>query len=217
MPKQFRLLRGRPVLWWSLKAFREENPETRLILVLPEDFISWWKDLFSSLPEEDRIEHEVTSGGPSRGESVKNGLALIPDGNPGEESLVAIHDAARPMVDSRLISLGWDTARQYGAGIPVAPVVDSLRLMRPDGLTEAVNRDQYRAVQTPQVFKTSVIKAAYEKAGDKTFTDDAAVAENAGQYIACFEGSPDNMKITNPTDLAITEVLMEWRNVDGIE
>lgn len=203
IPKQFRSLCGRPVLWWSMKAFHDEDTHTRLIIVLPEDFIDLWNDFFSSLPETDRFDHEVVAGGSSRTQSVKNGLALVDD----PDSLVAIHDGARPLLTDAIIKDGWSKAQSYGAAIPSVPVTDSLRHVSDEG-NSAVDRSEFVAVQTPQVFKTSILKEAYLKAGDTIFTDDAAVVENAGHKVALFPGSPDNIKITNPKDLAIAAVIM---------
>lgn len=203
MPKQFRNLCGRPVLWWSMKAFHEENPSTHQILVLPEEFISLWNDFFSSLPEAERYPHQVVAGGSTRSESVKNGLSLIDEC----DSLVAVHDGARPLVTQCLIAKGWEKANKDGAAIPVVAVTDSLRVLKNSG-SENVDRSQYVAVQTPQVFKTGLLKEAYTKTGDKTFTDDASVVENYGKPVALFEGDPDNFKITNPKDMAIATVLM---------
>ena len=99
IPKQFRSLCGRPVLWWSMKAFHDEDAGTRLIVVLPQDFITLWNDFFSSLPEKERFAHEIVAGGASRSESVRNGLSLVED----KESLVAVHYGARPLVSREII------------------------------------------------------------------------------------------------------------------
>lgn len=203
IPKQFRSLCGRPVLWWSIKAFHSENPDTQIVLVLPENFISLWTDFFSTLPEKDRFDHYVTTGGENRSESVKKGLALIDDDN----SLVAIHDGARPLVTTALISAGWNLAKEKGAAIPVVPVTDSLRKITGNE-NKSVDRNEYVAVQTPQVFLTSLIKEAYRQAGDYIFNDEAAVVENAGHAISLFDGNIENIKITNPKDLAIASLLM---------
>lgn len=203
IPKQFRSLCGRPVLWWSMKAFKDEDPATHLILVLPEEFVSLWNDFFLTLPEEERFHHEIAKGGKTRGESVQNGLSLVDD-----DSIVAIHDAARPLVSPLIISSGWDKLKNEVAVIPAVPVTDSLRFIKNTEESEGVNRDLYVAVQTPQIFKTSLLKEAYKEAGDKVFSDDAAVMENAGYHVALYPGSYDNMKITNPKDMAIASVLM---------
>ena len=203
IPKQFRSLCGRPVLWWSMNAFKEEDPDTRLVLVLPQEFISLWKDFFSTLPAKERFDHEIAVGGKTRGESVINGLSLVTD-----DSYVAVHDGARPLVSPQTISMGWEKVKETNAVIPVVSVTDSLRYLFNPQESESVNREMYVAVQTPQIFKTSLLKEAYKKAGDSVFTDDAAVMENAGHHIALIQGSYDNIKITNPKDMAIAKVLM---------
>ncbi|MCH5235674.1 MAG: 2-C-methyl-D-erythritol 4-phosphate cytidylyltransferase [Muribaculaceae bacterium] len=203
IPKQFRSLCGRPVLWWSMKAFKEEDPDTRLVLVLPEEFISLWKDFYSTLPESERYEYEIAKGGKTRGESVKNGLSLVE-----EDTYVAIHDGARPLVSPATISSGWEKVKEEAAAIPVVSVTDSLRFLVNNTDSESVNRDSYVAVQTPQMFKTSLLKNAYDIAGDRVFTDDAAVMENAGHKVSLYPGSYDNIKITNPKDMAIATLLM---------
>lgn len=203
IPKQFRTLCGKPVLWWSMKAFHDQDPDTKLIVVLPQEFIEHWSDLYNTLPKADQFDHSITSGGVSRSESVTNGLALVDT----EDSLVAIHDGARPLIDVSIIAKGWEEAGRNGGAIPVVAVTDSLRKLTSNG-SESVNRSEYVAVQTPQVFKTSLLKAAYDKSEGQIFTDDAAVMENAGNTVSLFEGSPDNIKITNPKDLAIAAVIM---------
>ncbi|MCH5223324.1 MAG: 2-C-methyl-D-erythritol 4-phosphate cytidylyltransferase [Muribaculaceae bacterium] len=204
IPKQFRSLKGRPMLWWSLKAFHDENPSTELILVLPEDFISLWNDYFLTLSDGERYPHKIAVGGESRSGSVRNGLALIDD----KDSLVAVHDGARPMVRSATISEGWKAAEIHDAAIPVVKVVDSLRMITDSG-SKSVDRSQFLAVQTPQVFKTDVLIKAYDFADGKTFSDDAAVVENYGCPVALFPGSEDNIKVTNPKDLAVASVLLD--------
>lgn len=204
MPKQFRSLCRRPVLWWSLKAFHDNDPLTRLIVVIPKDFISLWNDFYSSLPPEERYDHIVTEGGSSRGESVRNGLKLIDD----LDSIVAVHDGARPLVDSEMISRGWEKAEEFGAAIPVIPVTDSLRLVDNQDHSQSLDRSLYRIVQTPQVFRTSLLQDAYNNAGEKSFTDDAAVVENNGHSVTMFEGKHENIKITNPKDMAVAALLM---------
>lgn len=210
IPKQFRSLWQRPVLWWSMKAFHDEDPSTRLILVLPENYIDLWQSLFSTLPEEEKIPHKVVAGGNSRTESVKNGLSLCEE----EDSMVAVHDGARPLVRPSLISKGWETAERSGAALPVVPVTDSLREVD-GGFSKAVNRDRYVGVQTPQVFVTGLLKEAYRKAGNQTFTDDATAVENLGREVTLFEGEPTNIKITNPKDMAVATVLMSNDTCNG--
>lgn len=205
IPKQFQNLCGRPVLWWSMKAFHEEDPHTSLIVVLPENFISLWQDFFSTLPEEDRFAHSVTAGGSTRTESVKNGLSLIPE---DAGSLIAVHDGARPLVTPALIRRGWEAAQEKGCAIPTVAVTDSLRKLTPEG-SEAIDRSEYMAVQTPQVFQHDILKQAYKDTKQGLFTDDASVVEKAGHKISLYPGEASNMKLTNPKDLEIAEVILK--------
>lgn len=206
IPKQFQLLKGVPMLWWSVRAFHEEDPDTKIILVLHPGFLDDWDILFSELPAADReIAVHVSCGGRSRLESVRNGLMSVPD---GEEALVAVHDAARPLVTPSLIARGWEAAEKYKAAVPVTPMTDSIR--RVDGnSSEAVPRKDYVKVQTPQVFDAALLKAVYDEPLTPDMTDDASVAEAAGSSIFLFEGSPYNLKVTDPLDLVIATTLLE--------
>lgn len=204
LPKQFQSLRERPLLWWSLKAFHDEDPSSRLHLVLPEQFFSLWKELESHLPEVDRFHVSLHPGGRSRFESVQSALYNVPgDG----EVLVAVHDAARPLVSQEVIKEGWKTAERNGAAVPVVPVTDSLRCTE-GNRSFAVDRSHYVAVQTPQVFASKLLKEAYQKAEGDGFTDDASVVEALGIEPCLFQGSHTNMKVTNPGDLEIASVLL---------
>lgn len=205
LPKQFQSLKGRPVLWWAMKAFHDEDPATQIILVLNKDYFDVWERLFNSLPEEERILHKVCRGGQSRTESVKNGLSLVPK---AEDVLVAVHDAARPLVNPEMISGGWEAGAAYGAAVPAVPVTDSLRKISGGG-SEAVDRSDYVAVQTPQVFKATVLKNAYDANPDAVFSDDASATEAAGHKTALYKGSPRNMKVTNPGDIEIACLLLD--------
>lgn len=205
LPKQFRSLRGRPVLWWSLKAFHDVDPETEIRVVVHPGFFDDWNLLFEELPEEERIPHIVICGGRSRTESVRNGLEGVPA---DEESLVAVHDAARPLVTEEIIRMGWNTATEKGGGVPAVAVTDSLRLLTGDG-SRSVDRSDYVAVQTPQVFRSKMLKEAYALNPGTVFSDDASAFEAAGYTVALFKGSTSNIKITNPGDIEIASILMD--------
>ena len=205
VPKQFREVAGKPMIWWSLKAFQAEDPHVRIVLVLPSDAISFWQDLHSGLPEQ--VAHVCVAGGASRTESVRAGLAAIPEAAGG---LVAVHDAARPLVTPALISRGWAAALASGAAVPVVPVADSLRHLVPSG-SEAVDRAQFVAVQTPQVFSLPLLREAYSGMREGSFTDDASVAEAFGVMPVLYEGDPDNFKVTNPGDFIRAQILLSQR------
>ena len=208
IPKQFQKIAGLPMLWWSVRAFYFEDQSTEIILVLHPGFFDDWDILCKDLSEEDkRIPVKIVAGGRSRLESVKNGLYSVPtDGL----SVVAIHDAARPMVSEKLISRGWNCALEDGAAVPVVPLSDSIRKVV-GGKNLSVPRNEYMMVQTPQVFTGELIKEAYRQPLNPNMTDDASVVEAYGHKISCYPGESENIKVTNPNDLKIANLLLESR------
>lgn len=177
----------------------------KIVLVLPEEHISLWETLCRR--HDFRVPHEVATGGETRFHSVRNGLRTEP-----EADIVLVHDGVRPLVDDRTIAEVIRTAERHGAAVPVVPVVDSLRRIDPSdpaAETEAVDRTAYRAVQTPQGFRGDWLRQAYAAPYDDRFTDDASVVERTGTgRVVLTEGSPSNLKITTPTDLAIAEIML---------
>jgi len=207
LPKQFRPLNGRPMAWWSMKAFHEADSSTRIILVVHPDYVGMWDELMSQLPPEDHVPHVVRGGGASRTASVINGLEGVPM---ADNVLVAVHDAARPLVSTGIISRGWVAGAESGAAVPAVAVTDSLRRVTDAG-NEAVDRSEYVAVQTPQVFRAAVLKGAYQRFPDTVFSDDASATEAAGNVTALFDGDHANMKVTNPGDIEIASLLLRQR------
>lgn len=192
------------MLWWTLKAFHDEDPDTIMIVVMHADFIDYWKEICGY----DCPRHILTVGGASRKDSVAAGLEMIPNAATG---LVAVHDAARPLASARLIGNGWKEALAYGAVIPGVHVSDSLREGTADN-SKSVDRSRFFAVQTPQVFDITILKDSYRKAETASgivFTDDASVAEWAGYPIHIYDGDPVNIKVTYPGDFRIaTDILL---------
>jgi 2-C-methyl-D-erythritol 4-phosphate cytidylyltransferase len=202
IPKQFLLLKGLPVLMHTLKAFRSID-DIHLILVLPEDQIMYWNQLCTkydfSLP------HQIVAGGETRFQSVKNGLQSISD----SEALVAIHDGVRPLVSIDIIKESYKLAQQMGNALTIIPLKDSIRKQTEKG-SVSVNRSDYFLVQTPQTFRLSEIKTAYENVPElNTFTDDASVIEAIGAEIHLVQGDYKNIKITTPEDLLFAEALLK--------
>ena len=203
-PKQFLELHDLPVIMHSIKAFTDHSTSIHLILVLPEDYIEEWNNLCSQYNFS--AKHQVCTGGDTRFQSVKNGLKLIEG-----EGLVAIHDAVRPLVTPSLISRCFDDAEHYGNAIPVINPKDSVREVNNND-SKVVDREKLRLVQTPQVFKCSLIQKAYEQAYRPLFTDDASVLESLGVKIHLTEGEQSNIKLTTREDLLIAKALLGFRS-----
>ncbi|MCK9160590.1 MAG: 2-C-methyl-D-erythritol 4-phosphate cytidylyltransferase [Bacteroidaceae bacterium] len=199
LPKQFLLVSGVPILMRTLGMFRQFDERMRIILVLPHEQQDYWKGLCNEYHF--TIKHQVVDGGETRFSSVKRGLDLIT--TPG---LVGVHDGVRPFVSTDVIKRCYVAAAVKKAVIPVVGVVESIRHLK-DGGSETVNRDNYKLVQTPQVFDVDLLKKAYLQPYKATFTDDASVVEAIGVPVFLVKGSFENIKITTPFDLKIANAL----------
>ena len=200
-PKQFLELAGRPVLMHTLEAFDRWDASARLIVVLPEDQIDTWKRLCEAHAF-DRA-HRVVAGGETRFHSVRNGLGAV-----ASDGLIAVHDGVRPLVAPSVIAACFAAAADGGAAVPVVPVVESVREVDADGGSRPVDRTRLRVVQTPQVFRADVLRAAYRLPYDPRFTDDASVVEASGVAVRLVPGNRENIKLTTPMDLLLAEQLM---------
>lgn len=207
MPKQFQLLCGKPVLMVTLERLYAIDPAMQLILVLPAEHMELWMELCRQY--EFTVPLILANGGATRFHSVQNGLAQVDD---IEEALVGVHDGVRPFVSPRVVDDCFREAWIHGAAIPMIEVQDSLRhIVGGNGATEVVMRDRYRLVQTPQVFKLSVLRRAYEQRFVESFTDDASVVESSGVKVVGVEGNRENIKLTTPFDFLVAKTLMECR------
>ncbi len=202
VPKQFLPIGGKPVLMRTVEAFRDTIPDIHIVLVLPALQQAYWKELCQQYEFDMPV--QMAEGGATRFDSVKNGLSKIPSDVSG---LVAIHDGVRPFVSSDTIHRCFDEAEKSGAAIPVVPVVETLRMLLPEGGSCTQDRDHYRLVQTPQTFRIDVLKEAYLQSYHPSFTDDASVVEQAGHPISLVEGNRENIKLTTPFDLIVAENL----------
>jgi len=204
IPKQFLKLGGRPILMHTMEQFVKYDPEIKIVLVLPQSQLNYWLQLCKT--HQFSLNHEILFGGQTRFQSVQNGLKAVT-----ENGIVFIHDGVRPLVSLATLERCFEMADKYGNAIPVLPVTESLR--KNDGnRTVSVDRSLFYSVQTPQTFRTEQIMKAYQQDFDPAFTDDASVAEKAGYSITMVDGNPENIKITNPTDLIFAEALL--RNID---
>ena len=199
IPKQFLPVCGKPVLMRTLEAFHAYDASMRLILVLPVSQQAYWKQLCEEYQFD--LVHEIANGGETRFHSVKNGLALVK-----EDGLVGVHDGVRPFVSQEVISRCYEEAVSLKAVIPVIGVVETVRHLTEEG-SETVPRDQYKLVQTPQVFDVTLLRRAYQQEYTDLFTDDASVVEALGEKVYLVEGIRENIKLTTPFDLKLAELL----------
>jgi 2-C-methyl-D-erythritol 4-phosphate cytidylyltransferase len=203
VPKQFLAVDGLPILMHTLYAFFRYSEKIDLILVLPESDFDTWAQLCRHYVFTKPI--RLQKGGDTRFQSVKNGLDLIEG-----EGLVAIHDGVRPLVSEDLIGASYRLAALHGSAVAAVRLKESIRMTNQDR-TQAMDRSQFRLIQTPQTFQLPLIKKAYLQKEDASLTDDASVAERAGHTISLFEGSYENIKVTTPEDLVVAEALMRAR------
>ena len=203
LPKQFLELNGLPILMHTINAFLRYNSDMTIILVLPEDDFALWNELCAKHHFTNKF--ILTKGGDSRFQSVKNGLDKIEG-----EGLVAIHDGVRPLVSEDIIGASFHLAAVHESAVAAVRLKESIRMTDQDN-TKAMDRSRFRLIQTPQTFKVSLIKQAYQQKEDASLTDDASVAERAGHIISLFEGSYENIKITTQEDLIVAKALLDAR------
>ncbi len=201
-PKQFLEINGKPILMHSIEKFTELIPEVNIIVVLLFSLMEQWKSL--CIKHHFSIPHQLVNGGETRFHSVKNALSLVP-----ENCLVGIHDAARPLVNNKTINNAFKTAEIKGNAIPVMPLNDSIREVK-NNSNFSVDRRNYFIIQTPQCFQSSLIKNAFLRDYNTSFTDDASVLEAMGVNINLIEGNPENVKITTPIDFVVATALLNY-------
>lgn len=212
LPKQFIPLDGKPVLMHTMQAFYEWDSSAEIILVLPEEHQEYWRMLCKEL--NCTMSHHLVRGGETRFQSVKNALdflsnelGIAPDRK--KKGWIAIHDGVRPFPAPDVIDNCFNSAEQEGNAIPVIPIVDSLRVVT-DKENRPVDRSEYYAVQTPQVFHSDLLMEAYRQDYSPQFTDDASVVEANGANIHIVPGNRENIKITTPFDLLIAQALCPY-------
>lgn len=201
LPKQFLLLKGKPVLYYTLQAFLKAYDDLNIILVLPEEHIAAGQEIIDAFFDYNRI--KITEGGRTRFHSVQNGLALIE-----EECIVFVHDGVRCLLSEDLIHRCFDAAMEFGSAIPVVDCKDSVRIVKDDN-SEVLDRDRIKLVQTPQTFHSKILLPAFKIDFKDKFTDEATVMEAFGLKVHLIAGEENNIKITRPTDLLIAEQLLQ--------
>ncbi len=208
IPKQYMLLNGKPVIYYSLKAFEQSPHIDEIILVTARDYIEYVKNEIAG--SEFTKLTKIIEGGRERFDSVWAGLQQT-----NENGYVYIHDGARPCIDQNIINACHEAVIKSNACVAAAPVKDTIKVADADGY--AVNTPDRKTlwqIQTPQAFKANVIKEAYSRlygAGDfNGITDDAMVVEKYGAArVKLVDCGYCNIKITTPEDMKIAGVFLK--------
>ncbi len=202
IPKQFLPINGKPLLMRTIERIKDYDDSINIILVLPESQFEYWALLCKEYGF--RIPFKLVCGGQERFFSVKNALEYVPN-----DSVVGIHDGVRPFVSNQTLDRLFDALQNSDAVIPAIPPHESVRV--DDGTKNTMlNRNTVKLVQTPQCFKSNLIKDAYTTEYKSFFTDDASVVEYALRVpITIVEGNRENIKITTPLDLMMGELIYE--------
>ncbi|MEO7801177.1 MAG: 2-C-methyl-D-erythritol 4-phosphate cytidylyltransferase [Ginsengibacter sp.] len=201
IPKQFLILKDKPVLFYTMSAFLKAYTDMKIILVLPLEHMGKGQEIIDGYFEPSLI--TVVAGGRTRFHSVQNGLANIND-----ESIIFVHDGVRCLVTENLIHRAFEGALETGSAIPVIDSVNSVRLITEDG-NVAVDRSLVKLVQTPQTFHSKILLEAYKIDYKDKFTDEASVVEAFGLKVNLIEGEVNNIKITELKDLAVAENILD--------
>lgn len=199
-PKQYLVINGKPVIIWTLETFKAYVEVRNMVVVISKDHEDYWNNIVKYYPE--FSDCKIAFGGPQRFHSIKSGLKFIPD-----NTLVAIHDAARPMVNSKTIENCFNTAMKKGNAVPVINFNESVR-QKSGSTNTPIERESLKIVQTPQVFYANILKNAYQQVFNESFTDDASVVEKDGNNIYLTEGNPENIKLTTSLDLRLASFIL---------
>jgi 2-C-methyl-D-erythritol 4-phosphate cytidylyltransferase len=200
-PKQFLLLKNKPVLYYSIRAFLDAFEEMEVILVLPQEYMGIGQEIIDGYF--DREKFVLTAGGRTRFHSVQNGLAALGE----KEAIVFVHDGVRCLLTADLIQRCYATALETGSAIPVIECRDSVRVITAGG-NKMMDRGKVKLVQTPQTFHSKILLPAYHIDYKDRFTDEASVVEAFGMKVNLISGENNNIKITTPIDLQLAELLL---------
>jgi 2-C-methyl-D-erythritol 4-phosphate cytidylyltransferase len=204
--KPFLELAGEPVLVHALRPFLRDERVVAVVVALPPEDARTPPAWLSGLDPRIR----VVPGGATRTESVRNALAALPEGL----DVVAVHDAARPLVAPEVVARCIQVAAGGAGAVAGCPAVDTMKEVDAEGrVVSTPERARLWHAQTPQVFPADVARRAYAAApdGDVAATDDAALAERVGAVVRMVDAGPSNLKVTTPDDLPVAEAILATR------
>jgi 2-C-methyl-D-erythritol 4-phosphate cytidylyltransferase len=201
IPKQFILVKNKPVLYYTINSFVTAYKNIEIILVLPEEHIAKGQEIIDGYFDNSHI--QVVAGGRTRFHSVQIGLSLVQ-----QESIIFVHDGVRCLITPGLIKRCYEAAVANGTAIPAIPSKDSIRFIIGE-TNEPVNREHVMLIQTPQTFHSKILLPAYKIDYKDKYTDEATVVEAYGLKVELVKGEENNIKITTPIDLLIAENLLQ--------
>jgi len=208
LPKQFLMLKNKPILAHTVDKFERCGLVDEIILVVPEGYLEYCSQVIVDKYGFKKV-RKVISGGKERQDSVWSGLKACPNNT----SIVVIHDGVRPLIPIDRISESIKICQEKkSAGVVLAvPVKDTVKRVEQGNIITTLDRERLWLTQTPQTFEYKLILDAYEKAKENNFTgtDDSALVERLGHEVTILEGDCKNIKITTAEDLAIAEKLLE--------
>ncbi|MCM8778375.1 MAG: 2-C-methyl-D-erythritol 4-phosphate cytidylyltransferase [Candidatus Omnitrophica bacterium] len=203
--KAFVLLDKKPILFYTLKNLERIKDIEEIILVVSRRSLQYTKEIFlKKFNFKKRI--KVVKGGPTRSDSVWNGLREIDK----TKDLVLIHDGARPFIDEDLLKMVINEGRKFEAVVPGIPLNFTVKEIKNHLVVRTLPRQDLWEIQTPQFFKKDLLISCYKKARKERFiaTDDAQVVERYGHKVRVIKGSPLNIKITTPEDLVLAKAIL---------
>lgn len=204
--KQFIDIKGKPIIYYTLKKFSENKKIDNIIVVLLEDEVKYFKE--NILKKYELRINKIVIGGKERQDSVYNALKSLKNSS---TDIVLIHDGARPFISERIINEGIKFAEIYGAAAPGVMPKDTIKVKNEKNFSvDTPNRANLVSIQTPQVFKFDEILECHEKIrynGEKV-TDDTMVVEKYGYSVYLYDGEYTNIKVTTPEDLILAERLI---------
>lgn len=204
--KQFIEIKGKPIIYYTIKKFSENKKIDNIVVVLSKDEVGYFKE--NILEKYNLKVDNIVIGGTERQDSVYNGLKSLEDTN---TDIVLIHDGARPFISDRIIDDGIKFAQVYGACEPGVMPKDTIKIKNESNFSVSTpERGSLVAIQTPQVFKFNEILECHEKIkiNNIVVTDDTMVAEKFGYSVYLYDGEYTNIKVTTPEDLILGEKLI---------
>ncbi|MEZ5423284.1 MAG: 2-C-methyl-D-erythritol 4-phosphate cytidylyltransferase [Pyrinomonadaceae bacterium] len=202
-PKQFVKLAGRPILSRSIEKFDHCDGIDSIIVVAAAEFVEQTRELVEAGNFTKPV--EIVAGGATRAASTANGLSAIK----GDDGIVLVHDAARPLVSVSDIQRVIEAAAEFGAACLASPVADTIKRVANGEICETIDRSSLMSAQTPQGFRVEVLRRAFAEAAEyQAATDECSLVESLGERVSIVAATSPNLKITTQDDLRVAETML---------